>query len=56
MRLIPPKLLSLEQAIEFLREDECVEIAPDVVRLRKVELSATDRVKRARQAKRNDAE
>ena len=55
VRLIPPKLLSLEQAIEFLREDECVEIAPDVVRLRKVELSATDRVKRARQAKRNDA-
>ena len=54
VRLIPPKLLSLEQAIEFLREDECVEIAPDVVRLRKVELSATDRVKRARQAKRND--
>ena len=28
IRLIPPKLLSLEQAIEFLREDECVEIAP----------------------------
>jgi GTP-binding protein len=55
VRLIPPKLLSLEQAIEFLREDECVEIAPDVVRLRKVELSATDRVKRARQAKRNAA-
>jgi GTP-binding protein len=55
VRLIPPKLLSLEQAIEFLREDECVEIAPDVVRLRKVELSAVDRVKRARQAKRNAA-
>ena len=55
VRLIPPKLLSLEQAIEFLREDECVEIAPDVVRLRKTELSATDRVKRARQAKRAEA-
>ena len=53
VRLIPPKLLSLEQAIEFLREDECVEVTPDVVRLRKVELSAVDRVKRARQAKRN---
>ncbi len=56
VRLIPPKLLSLEQAIEFLREDECVEITPDVVRLRKTELSATDRVKRARQAKRADAQ
>ena len=54
VRLIPPKLLSLEQAIEFLREDECVEIAPDVVRLRKQELSAVDRVRRARQAKRAD--
>ena len=52
VRLIPPKLLSLEQAIEFLREDECVEIAPNVVRLRKQELSATERVKLARQAKR----
>jgi predicted membrane GTPase involved in stress response len=52
VRLIPPKLLSLEQAIEFLREDECVEIAPDVVRLRKQELTATERVKTARKAKR----
>jgi GTP-binding protein len=52
VRLIPPKLLSLEQAIEFLREDECVEIAPEVVRLRKVELEAVKRAKLARQAKR----
>jgi GTP-binding protein len=51
-RLIPPKLLSLEQAIEFLREDECVEITPEAVRLRKVELNATQRAKAARRAKR----
>ncbi len=56
VRLIPPKLLSLEQAIEFLRADECVEIAPDVVRLRKLELNATERVKDARRAKRAAAE
>ncbi len=55
VRLIPPKLLSLEQAIEFLREDECVEITPDVVRLRKLELDATQRAKRARRAKREAA-
>ncbi|HKJ36311.1 MAG TPA: translational GTPase TypA [Solirubrobacterales bacterium] len=52
IRLIPPKLLSLEQAIEFVREDECVEITPDVVRLRKTELDATQRAKAARRAKR----
>ena len=39
-RLIPPKVLSLEQALEFCREDECVEVTPHTVRLRKVELSA----------------
>ena len=52
VRLIPPKLLSLEQAIEFLREDECVEIAPDVVRLRKVELNASTRQTAASRRKR----
>ncbi|NUR31622.1 MAG: translational GTPase TypA [Catenulispora sp.] len=38
--LIPPRQLSLEQALEFIREDECVEVTPDTVRIRKVELSA----------------
>ncbi len=56
IRLIPPKLLSLEQAIEFLREDECVEVTPEVVRLRKTELDATQRAKSARRAKRDAAE
>jgi GTP-binding protein len=42
-RLIPAKLLSLEQALEFCREDECVEVTPTAVRIRKVLLSKTDR-------------
>ncbi len=43
--LIPHKQLSLEQALEFCREDECVEITPNAVRIRKVQLAATDRAK-----------
>ncbi|MBA2523512.1 MAG: hypothetical protein H0V25_09300 [Solirubrobacterales bacterium] len=50
-RLIPHKLLSLEQAIEFLREDECVEITPQSLRLRKLALSKTDRVRASRRAR-----
>jgi GTP-binding protein TypA/BipA len=53
VRLIPHKVLSLEQAIEFLREDEAVEITPNAVRLRKVELSKVDRVRAARRARAN---
>ncbi len=45
MRLIPHRLLSLEQALEFCREDECVEVTPATVRLRKVILPATERAK-----------
>jgi GTP-binding protein len=44
-RLIPPRQLSLEQALEFCREDECVEVTPAIVRLRKVVLSAAERAK-----------
>jgi GTP-binding protein len=43
VRLIPPRPLSLEQALEFIREDECVEVTPSHVRLRKLELSAQKR-------------
>jgi GTP-binding protein len=43
VRLIPPRPLSLEQALEFIREDECIEVTPASVRLRKVELSASRR-------------
>jgi GTP-binding protein len=48
VRLVPKRQLSLDQALEFLREDECVEVTPQVVRLRKVELDKTARVKLAR--------
>jgi GTP-binding protein len=43
VRLIPPRLLSLEQALEFIGDDECVEVTPKNVRLRKAELSAQKR-------------
>jgi GTP-binding protein TypA/BipA len=52
VRLVPPRKLSLDQALEFLREDECIEVTPNVVRLRKVALDQTSRVKAARAAKR----
>ncbi|MGB7980432.1 MAG: translational GTPase TypA, partial [Candidatus Nanopelagicales bacterium] len=45
VRLIPHRLLSLEQALEFCREDECVEVTPATVRMRKVLLVGTDRAK-----------
>ncbi len=48
-RLEPPTRLSLEAALEFLREDECVEITPESVRLRKVDLQKVKRQKAARQ-------
>jgi GTP-binding protein len=43
--LIPHRLLSLEQALEFCREEECVEVTPAAIRLRTVVLGATDRAK-----------
>jgi GTP-binding protein len=43
VRLIPPRVPSLEQALEFIGDDECVEVTPKNVRLRKVELSAQKR-------------
>ncbi|MGI8631947.1 MAG: translational GTPase TypA [Solirubrobacterales bacterium] len=55
VRLIPPKLLSLEEAIEHIRDDESVEITPDNIRLRKVELAKTDRVKASRRARSTEA-
>jgi GTP-binding protein len=49
VRLSPAKRLSLEGALEFLRDDECVEVTPESVRLRKVELDKIRRQKAARQ-------
>ncbi len=46
--LIPHKELSLEQALEFCREDECVEVTPDKVRIRKVILEAGERARAGR--------
>ena len=43
IRLTPPRLLSLEQALESIADDECVEVTPDSVRLRKIVLGAGDR-------------
>ncbi|HUB99166.1 MAG TPA: translational GTPase TypA [Solirubrobacterales bacterium] len=52
VRLAPPTRLSLEGSLEFLREDECVEITPESVRLRKVEL---DKILRLKASKRGAA-
>jgi GTP-binding protein len=46
MRLVPPKELSLEQALEFIAEDELVEVTPETIRLRKRVLPANQRPKR----------
>ena len=50
-RLVPPRKLSLEQALEWVREDECVEVTPASVRMRKVALDATTRAKMAKSRK-----
>ncbi|HPF82354.1 translational GTPase TypA [Nostocoides australiense] len=50
-RLIPPRRLSLEQSLEFCREDECVEVTPEAIRIRKVELDQNARARAAARAK-----
>jgi GTP-binding protein len=51
--LIPHRQLSLEQALEFCREDECVEVTPDFVRMRKVVLPGSDRARMTARRKRD---
>jgi len=51
-RLVPPRRLSLEQCLEFCRDDECVEVTPEAIRLRKAALSAVDREKTRARARR----
>ncbi len=51
-RLTPPRQLTLEECLEFAREDECVEVTPEKVRIRKVELDATARARATARAKR----
>ena len=50
-RLIPPKLLSMEQALEFCAGDECLEVTPATVRIRKTVLSQTERARARSRAK-----
>jgi GTP-binding protein len=56
VRLIPPRLLSLEQALEFIRGEECVEVTPSHVRLRKMLLSRQERAKAVRRGRSRDAD
>ena len=50
-KMTPSRELTLEECLEFAREDECVEVTPEVVRIRKVELDATQRARAASRAK-----
>ncbi|MET7760493.1 translational GTPase TypA [Streptomyces sp. NPDC005393] len=50
--LVPPRMLSLEQCLEFCRDDECVEVTPETVRIRKVVLDQKERGRAASRAKR----
>jgi GTP-binding protein len=52
VRLNRPKLLTLDEALEFVREDECVEVTPGAIRLRKVVLSSHERLRAMRSGKR----
>jgi GTP-binding protein len=51
VRLTPPEQLTLEQSLEFIAADECVEVTPDSLRLRKVALPALDRARLAKTLK-----
>ena len=44
-RIVPPRLLNLEQALEFCREDECIEVTPKHVRIRKTVLDQNERAR-----------
>ena len=50
-RLIPPRKMSLEQSLEYCAPDECLEVTPAIVRIRKVELAAHARAKARTRAK-----
>jgi GTP-binding protein len=49
--LTPPTTLSLEQALEFIRQDECLEVTPAAVRPRKVELASHARARQRSRAR-----
>jgi len=50
--LVPPRKLTLEESLEFAREDECVEVTPEIVRIRKVVLDQTERARITARSKR----
>ena len=50
-KLTPTRKLTLEECLEFAREDECVEVTPEIVRIRKVELDATQRARNLSRSK-----
>ena len=54
-RLVPARKLSLEQSLEFCRDDECVEVTPDAARIRKLVLSGQERQRTAGRARRADS-
>ncbi|WP_374113700.1 hypothetical protein, partial [Microbacterium sp. zg.Y909] len=48
-------LLTLEESLEFARDDECVEVTPEIVRIRKVNLDGNERARNTARLKRQDA-
>ena len=51
IRLVPPRLMSLEQALEYINDDELVEVTPTSIRLRKAILDRTIRGRNAKNAR-----
>jgi len=51
VKLSPPKVLSLEQSLEFIADDECVEVTPNHTRIRKAELDPIERARKLKQMK-----
>jgi GTP-binding protein len=54
-RMTPPRTLTLEECLEFAREDECVEVTPERIRIRKVELDASSRARSNARVKKQNA-
>ncbi|MGC5629609.1 translational GTPase TypA [Georgenia sp. Z1344] len=53
--LVPPRKLTLEESLEFAADDECVEVTPEIIRIRKVILDGTERARAAARSKRQGA-
>ena len=51
LRLIPPHIMSIEEAMEFISEDEMIEVTPTNIRMRKAILSNTERMKKLKSHK-----